>query len=71
MSFPFRRLCLGQPAGHTSQKRGSIRLDGKVQTLPLPALINLRSHPSADVGERAYKLEMATFEEMKKPWLPV
>ena len=27
---------------------------------PLPALINLRSHPSADVRERAYKLEMAT-----------
>lgn len=50
----------------TSQKEVQFELDGKVQTLPLPALINLRSHPSADVRERAYKLEMATFEEMKE-----
>lgn len=50
----------------TSQKEVQFELDGKMQTLPLPALINLRSHPSADVRERAYKLEMATFEEMKE-----
>ncbi|MGI6259396.1 MAG: M3 family oligoendopeptidase [Anaerolineaceae bacterium] len=50
----------------TSQKEVQFELDGKLQTLPLPALINLRSHPSADVRERAYKLEMATFEEMKE-----
>ncbi|MGB4594900.1 MAG: M3 family oligoendopeptidase [Anaerolineaceae bacterium] len=51
----------------TSQKTVQFELDGKLQTLPMPALINLRSHPDADVRERAYKLEMATWEEMKEP----
>lgn len=50
----------------TSQKEVEFELDGKVQKLPLPALINLRSHPSAEVRERAYKREQATFEEMKE-----
>jgi oligoendopeptidase F len=51
----------------TSQKTVEFELDGKPQTLPMPALINLRSHPDADVRERAFKLEMATWEEMKEP----
>ncbi len=51
----------------TSQKSVEFELDGKTQTLPLPALINLRSHPDANTRERAYKLEMQTFEEMKEP----
>ena len=51
----------------TSQKSVEFELDGKMQTLPLPALINLRSHPDADTRERAYKLEMQVFEEMKEP----
>jgi len=50
----------------TSQKQVDFEIDGKAETLPLPALINLRSHPSADVRERAYKLEQATFEDMKE-----
>ncbi|MEL7637027.1 MAG: M3 family oligoendopeptidase [Anaerolineaceae bacterium] len=50
----------------TSQKEVKFELDGKTETLPLPALINLRSHPSADVRERAYLLEQATFEDMKE-----
>ena len=51
----------------TSQKSVEFELDGKMQTLPLPALINLRSHPDADTRERAYTLEMQVFEEMKEP----
>ena len=50
----------------TSQKEVEFDLDGKTETLPLPALINLRSHPSAEVRERAYHLEQATFEDMKE-----
>ncbi len=51
----------------TSQKTVSFELDGKTQTLSMPGLINLRSHPSADVRERAYKLEQSVWEEMKEP----
>jgi pepF/M3 family oligoendopeptidase len=50
----------------TSQKQVQFEIEGKVETLPLPALINMRSHPSADVRERAYHLEQATFEDMKE-----
>lgn len=50
----------------TSQKEVEFELDGQMQRLPLPALINLRSHPSAEVRERAYHLEQATFEELKE-----
>ncbi len=51
----------------TSQKSVDFELDGKLQSLPLPALINLRSHPDAAVRERAYKREQQVFEEMKEP----
>lgn len=51
----------------TSQKTVQFELDGKLQTLPMPALINMRSHPNPEVRERAYKLEMSTWEEMKEP----
>lgn len=51
----------------TSQKTVQFELEGKLLTLPMPALINLRSHPDAAVREQAYKLEMATWEEMKEP----
>jgi len=50
----------------TSQKSVDFELDGETKKLPLPALINLRSHPSAEVRERAYTLEQATFEDMKE-----
>lgn len=50
----------------TSQKEVEFELDGKTEKLPLPALINLRSHPQAEVRERAYHVEQATFEEMKE-----
>lgn len=50
----------------TSQKSVEFEVGGEIKKLPLPALINLRSHPSADVRERAYTLEQETFEEMKE-----
>jgi pepF/M3 family oligoendopeptidase len=50
----------------TSQKTVAFEIDGEVQQLSLPALINMRSHPDADVRERAYKVEKATFEDMKE-----
>ncbi len=51
----------------TSQKSVDFELDGELQSLPLPALINLRSHPDAAVRESAYKVEQQVFEEMKEP----
>jgi pepF/M3 family oligoendopeptidase len=51
----------------TSQKSVDFELDGELQSLPLPALINLRSHPDAAVRESAYKREQQVFEEMKEP----
>lgn len=51
----------------TSQKSVRFELDGQTQELSLPALINLRSHPQADVRQRAYTLEQSVFEEMKEP----
>ena len=51
----------------TSQKSVDFELGGEEQLLPLPALINLRSHPDADVRERAYEREQQVFEEMKEP----
>lgn len=51
----------------TSQKTVVFEIDGKPQTLSVPALINLHSHASADVRERAYWLEQSVWEEMKEP----
>ncbi len=51
----------------TSQKTVGFELEGELQTLSMPALINLRSHPSADVRQRAYQLEQSIWEEMKEP----
>ncbi|HBG60110.1 MAG TPA: hypothetical protein DDW97_04955 [Anaerolineaceae bacterium] len=51
----------------TSQKTAEFELEGEVQQLPMPALINLRTHPSAEVRERAYQTEMTVWEELKEP----
>jgi pepF/M3 family oligoendopeptidase len=50
----------------TSQKSVDFELDGKLQSLPLPALINLRSHPDASVRERAYEAENTAWEGVKE-----
>lgn len=51
----------------TSQKTVDFELDGKIQTLPMPALINLHSHPDESVRKRAYEAEMAAWESIKEP----
>ncbi len=51
----------------TSQKTVAFELDGKIQTLPMPALINLHSHPDESVRKRAYEAEMAAWESIKEP----
>ncbi|MFQ3662893.1 MAG: hypothetical protein SNJ69_10930 [Chloroflexaceae bacterium] len=43
----------------TSQLTADFELDGEVKRLPLPALINLRSHPDEGVRRRAYEAELA------------
>jgi pepF/M3 family oligoendopeptidase len=51
----------------TSQKTVDFELNGKVQSLPMPALINLHSHPDEPVRKRAYEAEMAAWESVKEP----
>ncbi len=51
----------------TSQLSVDFELDGKVETLPMPALINLHAHPDEDVRRRAYELEIQTWESVKEP----
>jgi pepF/M3 family oligoendopeptidase len=41
-------------------------LDGKTQKLPMPALINLRSHPDESVRRRAYEAENKAWESVKE-----
>lgn len=42
----------------TSQLNADFELDGELRRLPLPAIINLRSHPSEDVRRRAWQAEL-------------
>lgn len=49
-----------------SQLSVEFKLDGKVQKLPMPALINLRSHADPDVRRRGYEAEMAAFDSVKE-----
>jgi oligoendopeptidase F len=42
----------------TSQLTVEFELDGHVQKLPMPALINLQTHPSEDVRRRAHEAEV-------------
>jgi pepF/M3 family oligoendopeptidase len=51
----------------TSQKTVDFELDGEVKTLPMPALINLYSHPDEDVRKRVYKTEFEAWESIKEP----
>lgn len=52
----------------TSQLSVEIKLDGKMQKLPMPALINLRSHPDSDTRKRGYEAELAAWEANKEPY---
>jgi pepF/M3 family oligoendopeptidase len=50
----------------TSQLSVNFELDGKIQKLSMPALINLHSHPDESVRRRAYETELATWESAKE-----
>src|SRR6185436_17292630 len=50
----------------TSQLSVDFELDGKTEKLPMPALINLRSHPDEDTRRRAYEAENKAWEEVKE-----
>jgi len=51
----------------TSQKTVEFELEGEMKTLPMPALINLYSHPDEDVRKRAYTAEFEAWEAVKEP----
>ncbi|HXF63646.1 MAG TPA: M3 family oligoendopeptidase, partial [Caldilineaceae bacterium] len=51
----------------TSQVTVDFELDGQTQTLPMTALINLRSHPDEDVRRRAYEAESAAWTRVREP----
>ena len=50
----------------TSQLSVDFELDGQTQKLPMPALINLRSHPDEAVRHRAYDAENQAWETVKE-----
>jgi pepF/M3 family oligoendopeptidase len=51
----------------TSQLAVDFELDGEVQKMPLPALINLHSHPDEDVRQRAYQAELSGLASLAEP----
>ncbi|HZM22665.1 MAG TPA: M3 family oligoendopeptidase [Anaerolineales bacterium] len=50
----------------TSQLSVDFELDGKTEKLPMPALINLHSHPDEETRHRAYDAENKAWEEVKE-----
>ena len=50
----------------TSQLSVDFELDDKMQKLPMPALINLRSHPDESTRRRGYEAENVAWEEVKE-----
>ena len=50
----------------TSQLSVDFELDGKTQKLPMPALINLRSHPDEATRRRGYEAENKAWESVKE-----
>jgi pepF/M3 family oligoendopeptidase len=51
----------------TSQLMVDFELDGELRKMPLPALINLRTHPVEDVRRRAYESELNGLETLAEP----
>lgn len=49
-----------------SQLSVDFKLDGKVQKMPMPALINLRTHPDVDTRRRGYEAEMDAWDKSKE-----
>jgi pepF/M3 family oligoendopeptidase len=50
----------------TSQMAVDFELDGQTQKLPMPALINLRSHPDEATRRRGYEAENKAWEDVKE-----
>lgn len=50
----------------TSQLTVDFELDGKLQKMPMPALINLRSHPDEATRHRGYDAENLAWESVKE-----
>lgn len=50
----------------TSQLTVDFELDGKTQKLPMPALINLRSHPDSETRRRAYEAENKAWDSVRE-----
>lgn len=50
----------------TSQMTVDFELDGEVKKMPMPALINLRSHPDESVRRRAYEAENKAWEGVQE-----
>src|SRR5574340_117948 len=50
----------------TSQLTVDFELDGKMQKLPRPASINLRSHPDENTRRRGYEAENVAWESVKE-----
>jgi oligoendopeptidase F len=51
----------------TSQLTVDFELDGRTQKLPMPALINLHSHPDPGVRKRAYEAELNAWATVREP----
>jgi pepF/M3 family oligoendopeptidase len=51
----------------TSRIVVDLEIDGTVRSLPMPALINLRSHPEEPVRRRAWEAELREWRRLKEP----
>ncbi len=51
----------------TSQLTVDFELDGQVRKMPMPALINLHSHPDEKVRQRAYTAELEAWKSVREP----
>jgi oligoendopeptidase F len=51
----------------SSQLSADFELDGQVNRLPLPAIINLHSHPDESVRKRAYETELSLLDSVREP----
>ena len=51
----------------TSQLTVDFELEGKMEKLPMPALINLHSHPDEAVRRRAYEAELEAWKSAREP----
>ncbi len=50
----------------TSQLTWEVEVDGKLQKLPMPAIINLRSHPDEATRRRGYEAELAAWASVRE-----